>query len=447
MHSLFRRTLVAFGVSFVVLLGVLVVALVGGYRHSIDRWSHERMATVERAARQALTGQAGDSSRLPSDVPVFVYDAAGKLVASNRGAGRQRDTEDWERVQLRDGDRVIGSFEVGQAAFRNDSANRTLTDTLIRTAFAGALAAFASGMVTALLFARSLSRPAANVAAGIDAIARGGDGPPIPEDGSEEIARIAKAANTLATHLRDERALRAQWARDVTHDLRTPIASIRAQLEAVVDGVYEASTDRVRRLLDELARVQLLINDLDELMRLESPETTLNASPIDAQEFVDTIRCRLAPDAERRGLVLDAQVTAKSISGDEILLDRAVSNIVANAVRHAAEDTRIEIVVRGRSALTSCPRPAQDAAPFPALAQHDVEVTVRNQGDPIPAEELPHLFDRLYRGEYARTSPGSGLGLTIAKRIVGLHGGVIDITSSPEDGTLVRIALPAQSAS
>ena len=431
MRSLFRRTILAFILSFILLLVVLTGALVGGYHHSMSRWSERRIQMIESAARDILAGESPPQATLPQDVPVFVYDPQGALVAANRGGLWRREADHWDRIELSDDDAVIGSYEVGQAAFRNDAANRALTQALIRTSVAGGVAALAVAMISAWIFARSLSRPAARVAAGIDSIADGSMRSPIPEQGAEEISRIAKAANTLAARLQGERALRAQWAQDVTHDLRTPVASIRAQLEAVVDGVYEADPGRISGTLAELGRVEVLIRDLDELMRLESPEIAVERSVFSASGFVSTLRQRFGHEIDRRRIDLVEDIQVETISGDEALLDRAVSNLVANAVRHVPEGGTVDVTIR--TASDPC---------GPASARASVEIIVRNEGPAIPENELPHLFDRLFRGEYARTSPGSGLGLTIARRIVLLHEGTIDVTSSTTEGTTVAVRLP-----
>ncbi len=441
MHSLFRRTFVAFISSFAVLLVVLGGALVAGYNHSLSTWSARRVTMVEEAARQLLSAQRGpvDPERasdtaqfLPQDVPVFVYDADGALIASNRGVGRRRDLEHEERIAVRAGDQVLGYFSVGATVFRNDAANRALAQSLVRAAFAGALAAFAAAAVAAWGFARSLSRPAARVAQGIASIAHGTPREPIPEVGAGEIAQIARAANTLASRLSDESRLRAQWAQDVTHDLRTPVASIRAQLEAIVDGVYQAEPQRIKGALAELERVERLISDLEELMRLEEPNVRLSKSQFNSRDFSSTLKQRFARAIESKDIAYVEQLQDCSIVADEALLYRAVSNLITNAVRHARVGGRIRYTL------------ACDSGTADGGANGALRITITNDGPAIPEHELPHLFERLYRGEYARCTEGSGLGLTIAQRIVALHNGTIDIRSSTQEGTTVTVTLPQQ---
>lgn len=425
MRSLFLRTFVAFLVILAVLLLVLGGALFAGYNRSLSAWSEHRLQSIEDAARQILAGRPTAEVPLPQDIPVFVYDPDGFLVASNRGVGRRRDAEHSNRVPIRTAAGTVGYYSVGATAFRSDAANRSLIESLLRAAVIGSFGASAAAAVAAWLFARSLSTPAARVARGIDSIARGAPADPIPEQGAEEIGRIARAANTLAQRLRSEAQLRTQWAQDVTHDLRTPIASIRAQLEAIVDGVYHADPQRIAGTLSELSRVEMLIGDLEELMRLEAPETLLESTHFSASEFVRTLVRRFEHDTVRRRVALVTDVSCDSLHADEALLFRAVSNLLANAIRHAREESNVSLRLASSKAGSS-------------------EIDVHNDGIPIPPDELSRLFDRLFRGEFARTSVGSGLGLTIVRRIVQLHGGDIFVSSAAEIGTTFSIRLPAR---
>ncbi len=423
MRSLFRRTFLAFLAILAVLLLVLGGALVAGYNRSISAWSEHRIRTIEDSARQILAGRPAAEVPLPQDIPVFIYGADEGLVASNRGVGRRRDAEHSDRVPIRTADGIVGYYSVGATAFRNDAANRILLESLLRAAVSGSLAAFAVAAAAAWLFARSLSTPAARVARGIDSIAHGVPSEPIPEQGAEEIGRIARAANTLANRLQSEAHLRTQWAQDVTHDLRTPIASMRAQLEAILDGVYPADPPRIAGTLAELARLESLIGDLEELMRLEAPEVRLESGRFSAGDFARTLVRRFEHEASRKQITLVADTSAQTVQGDEALLFRAASNLLANAVRHAHEGSEVSLRIASGDG-------------------NSMAISVHNHGIPIPADELPHLFDRLFRGEYGRTSAGSGLGLTIVRRIAQLHGGEVTVSSDAVQGTTFSIRLP-----
>lgn len=444
MNSMFRLVLAAFLLTVLVIVAVLAAGLFSGYSRSLVAWSRERQESVERTARQVLherhRGSAEgtvavlqDPALLPLDVPVFIYDQDRRLVASNRGVGRRRDVDAMPMLPIHDKDAgLLGYYAVGSAQFQADTANQALLTALTRAAIAALAAAIGLALVSAPLLARFLSRPAATVAVGIDKMATGDLAERIPETGAREIARIARSANLLALRLEEERHIRAQWVQDVAHDLRSPVAMIKAQLEAIADGVYQADSVRLNRLLSELGRVETLISDLDELMRLEAPELRLETAAFSAPGFLASLAERFADALAREGIVLEQDSRVATITGDENLLYRAVSNLLSNAIRHGGEGADGRRVVR--CSVTS---PAGAG-----VAPDTVRISVWNNGPVVPPEELPRVFDRLYRGEYARNTAGSGLGLTISRRIVLLHRGTIAMDSAAGQGTTVTIDLP-----
>lgn len=426
MPSLFQRTFIAFLAGFALLLIILAAALAVGYRQSLSVWSQRREGMVEQSAREMLQDRsgAGRETSLPTDTPVFVYDEDGNIVAASHGR-RRHSAVPSERRPVRSENRILGYYTMGPTAFRNDAANRALITALLRAAVVGAFVAFAAALTAAWGFSRSISAPAARVARGIDSIARGRPVDAIQVGGTAEIAQIARAANVLAERLHSEQELRAQWAQDVTHDVRTPVASIRSQLEAIMDGVYQAEPRRIAAALKELSRVEELIDDLDELMRLEEPNRSINRARFAARDFADALVQRFDSELRQKRVSWAVQIDVEYLIGDEGLLFRAVSNLAANAIRHAVAGSTIEFrIIRQTEAVV---------------------IQVENQGDPIPTGEIPRLFERLYRGEYARGSRGSGLGLTIAQRIVRLHDGRISLTSS-NAGTTASILMSVDAA-
>ncbi|MFN2311488.1 MAG: sensor histidine kinase [Spirochaetia bacterium] len=464
MNSLFGRILTAFVLTFLLMYGTAAAVLFSGYYRSLSVWSNERRASVETAVTEVLESHvpyqvgAANGDELPTEgwdggppavlglderlvgmmVPVFVYDTAGRLIASNRGAGRRRETEGGARTPVHDSEgELLGYYATVAAQFHQDEANRALLDSLIHASILGGIAALSVALATAFALSRMLAGPARQVAAGIDLLSDELEeaqelSSTVPEIGTTEIALIARATNSLVERLRGERRIRAQWSQDLAHDLRSPVASIRAQLEAVVDGVYQADPERIGGTLRELARVEGLIEALEELMRLEEPELRISLSTIDSYEFLKSLGERFNHEVIRNRLEFELSSKVSEFTADEHLLYRAVSNLLSNAIRHTGIGGRVHVDLR------SC--------------DNAVCLDVVNSGPPIPEHDLPHLFDRLYRGEYARNSAGSGLGLTIARRVVLLHGGSISIDSGAHSGTMenyikvpgttVRIVLP-----
>jgi len=441
MNSLFGRILTAFVLTFLLMYGTAAAVLFSGYYRSLSVWSMERVASVETAVSEVLEShlpqppaearEEGPQTALGVDerlvsiaVPVFVYDTEGQLIASNRGAGRRRETEGTARVPVQDSSGELRGYYVTVAAqFHQDEANMALLESLVHASILGGIAALSVALATAFALSRMLAGPARQVAAGIDSLSSGlEDGldlraaapKAVPEIGTTEIAGIARATNSLVERLRGERRIRAQWSQDLAHDLRSPVASIRAQLEAVADGVYQADAKRIGGTLRELARVEGLIEDLEELMRLEEPELKISLSTIDGPTFLSSLGERFDHEVVKKELKFEVVSQRSEFSADENLMYRAVSNLLSNAIRHTEQGGRVSVKILDRDT--------------------SVSLHVANSGTPIPEHDLPHLFDRLYRGEYARNSAGSGLGLTITRRVVLLHGGSIEIESGPERG-------------
>ncbi|SIQ19431.1 two-component system, OmpR family, sensor histidine kinase BaeS [Alkalispirochaeta americana] len=449
MTSLFRRTLGAFSLMVLLLTTILAAGLFSGYNRSITAWGRERESSVEPIVRDILTEHRKKAStpegflpealsRLPLDVPVFIFDTDREMIYSNRGAGRRREAEGMTLAAVRDDQkRHLGYYTVGAAQFHRDAANLALQEALFRAALGAILAAGALAMIAAGLLARYLAHPAAEVASGIDRIATGENLSPIPEVGAQEISTIARSANILVRRLQEEQHLRAQWVRDVVHDLRSPVAMVTAQLEAIADGIYAPEEQRIHRILTELGRVEGLIQNLDELMRLEASEIIPDIKTFSLEALQESLRNRfddagreknislfweIAPSPEEPSPETSTSLTAPSITGDQNLLYRATANLLDNAIRYTPPEGTIRCILER----------------MPGEAR----ITVTNSGAPIPPDELPHLFDRLYRGEYARNTPGSGLGLTIALRIARIHQGSITATSSSDQGTSLVIIIP-----
>jgi two-component system sensor histidine kinase BaeS len=422
-RRLFVRTLLAFLAALLLLAGLQTAAWFWGLLRSQSAWSQARSEAAAITARRILRGDPSlDLAEVPADPPLAVYDPEGELVFSNRGfrAGRGAGAEPHPVV---DGGDLLGFYRTGRMQFQADAANQRFAESLRRAFWIGAPASLLIALAAALVFSRALSRPAARVAQGLEGIARGELQTRVSEQGAEEIARIAGSANRLAGQLEREREIRRRWVQDIAHDLRTPVAALRAQLEAMRDGVLELSLPRMTRSLGQLERVETLILDLEELMQLESPELRLELADLPAARLLDELRETFALALRQKRVEWQQECTLETLRGDPKLLRRALTNLLSNAVRHVPEGGAIRVA-------------AVDSARGP-------ELRVANTGTPIPDGERERVFDRLYRGEYARSTPGSGLGLTIARRVAQLHGGDIRIDDWDGRGTQFRVALSA----
>jgi two-component system sensor histidine kinase BaeS len=421
MNRLFVRTLLAFLAALGLLAGLQTAAWFVGFHRSLSVWDRARSEALAETALRVLRSDATlDTEAIPAEPPLAVYDAAGRLVFSNR-AFRGGRGAGGELRPLRVGESLVGYDRGGRMQFQADAANERFAESLQTSAWIGAGGALVIAILAGLLFSRGLTRPAVAVAEGLERIARGELHGRLPEGGTEEIAQIARSANRLGEQLEREREIRRQWVQDIAHDLRTPISALKAQFEAMRDGVLETSRQRVGKNLREIERVETLVLDLEELMRLESPEMRPKLAPVAVAPLLDELRERFALELERKSIAWQQRSSLDSLSADSRLLERALTNFVANAVRHTPEGGTIRVTAA-----------ASTAGP---------EFRVGNTGIPIPAEERLRVFERLYRGEFARNSPGSGLGLTIALRIAELHGGTVRIGDWEDGGVEVTLTI------
>jgi two-component system sensor histidine kinase SaeS len=255
-------------------------------------------------------------------------------------------------------------------------------------------------------------------------------------DTGDELEELGEAFNMMAEQLEASFAQQAQLERarrdliaSVSHDLRTPLATMRAVIESINDGVVEdpATVQRyLRTIQSEVTYLGRLIDDLFELSQIDSGLLKLRPEPSNVADLVSDTLEALSQQARQRGLTLRGEVDdmLPEVVMDTPRMQRVLYNLVQNAVRHTPADGTI--VIR-----------AIDAGP-------EVEVSVIDTGEGIEEHELPRIFERFYRVDKARTRDdgGSGLGLSIAKGIVELHGGRIWARSTRGEGAEFTFALP-----
>jgi two-component system sensor histidine kinase BaeS len=255
-----------------------------------------------------------------------------------------------------------------------------------------------------------------------------------PEGGGDEVAAVARAFNRMAEEaasreaaLVDADRARRQLLADVTHELRTPLTAIRGYAETLaLPGFAPASADgrRFVQIVDaEAQRLERLVTDLLDLARFDAGGTTLEQEAVDIAALFTRVMERHGPAAAAAGVALDTRVEsgAGTVTGDARRLEQVLQNLTANALRHTPRGGAIRLTAR-REAV-------------------DTVLRVADTGEGIAAEHLPHVFDRFYKADPARTDGGTGLGLSIVKAIVERHGGTVTVTSAAGLGTTFDVRL------
>jgi signal transduction histidine kinase len=289
----------------------------------------------------------------------------------------------------------------------------------------------------AFAFSDSTARSVREIVRGVRQMSAGSLGTRVSMLSKDEIGELATAFNAMAERLEAgfarERALektRKELISAVSHDLRTPLASIRVMIDSINDGVV-TDQETIRHYLHttqlEVEKLSQLITDLFELSQLDSGVLELHMEEASLQDLISDTLESMRPQAAARGVHLLGAIDGElpTLMMDARRVQRVLYNLVQNAIRHTPQDGTISIHAR-------------DADP-------EVQVEVSDTGEGIPQQELPHLFDQLYRSDRSRSrsSGGAGLGLSIAKGIVEAHGGRIWVAESTVGkGSTFSFALP-----
>jgi signal transduction histidine kinase len=245
--------------------------------------------------------------------------------------------------------------------------------------------------------------------------------------GSDELGQLAHDVNSMADRLSLEEDARRQLIAAVSHDLRTPITSIRLLAEAVDDQIVDPSTrtEYLRRMTTHVRQLGALIDDLFELSRLETGDLAWTMERVRLSELLNETVDAMGPQARAGGVALRAEVGAEATAhANPEQIQRVLFNLVQNAIRHTPTDGAV--VVRAQS------------------VERAVEIEVADNGEGIPLSDRDRIFEPFVQGatRSARTDGSAGLGLAIARAIVEAHGGQIWLADGA-DGTRVRFSLPA----
>ena len=290
-----------------------------------------------------------------------------------------------------------------------------------------ALLAAALSLGLGVFVSRLLTAPLARLTGAAQAIAAGDLSQRVDVRSKDEIGDLGTAFNGMAASLAEAETLRRNLIADVSHELRTPLTIIQGNIQAILEGVYPLDMAQMAGLYDETRLLTRLVDDLHDLALADAGQLRLERAPVNVSDLARTAVGQFEPVAEAAGvkLTLETSEDVPEVLGDADRLAQALRNLLSNAIRHTPAGGQVVMRV--------------------GLSGEQVTIQVADTGSGIAPEDLPHVFDRFYRGDKSRSrrGGGAGLGLAITRQLVTAHGGHIEVASAPGLGTSFVIALPA----
>lgn len=282
-------------------------------------------------------------------------------------------------------------------------------------------------MLITLLTYRAL-KPVESLTKAIQHITNGNTNQQVPVRSGDEIGELTRAFNQMAATLQAQESLRRNLMNDVAHELRSPLANIQCQLEAVQDALLEPSPALIDSLHAEIMLLKKLVGDLQDLALAEADKLTLHRRSVELSTLVEKAICAVSPAAQHKQMqiIFTPPKTRTTVLVDANRMQQVIRNLLDNAIQHTPAQGQISIVLEHE--------------------RHRLTLRVIDSGPGIEAEHLPHLFDRFYRGDpsRSRTTGGAGLGLAIAKQLVEAHAGRIWVENNRDAGATFLVSLPVE---
>lgn len=281
-------------------------------------------------------------------------------------------------------------------------------ESLNRILFIVGLVSLTGAIIAGLILARRISKPIASITELTREISDGNYDIQFESKVSTiELDELTSSVNQMAEALKNQENLRKRLTTDMAHELRTPLANVSSHLEAIIEGVWEPTPERLQNCYDEITRLSGIISDLEKLRQVEDENLKLNMEPIDLFELAQDVRTSFEKELQHKHLNCMIEGSSCIIPGDRQRLYQIVFNLLSNAVKYSYDGGNILIRITDTSTSAI--------------------LIVEDNGIGIPSDELQLVFERFYRTDRSRSrkTGGSGIGLTIVKSLVQAHGGTV----------------------
>ncbi|PXV95516.1 signal transduction histidine kinase [Lachnotalea glycerini] len=244
---------------------------------------------------------------------------------------------------------------------------------------------------------------------------------------TEEIIQLIHSVNTLAQTLEKQQMLKKRMARDYAHEFRTPLAALQSNLEAMIDGIWEPTKERLDSCRTEILRLTRMIADIDKLVEIESEGFALSKTTFCMSETVEEILLNFQQSAQEKNIQIETNFNQFNVKADKDKIIQVIINLLTNAIKYTNYGGKISIAV--------------------GMKEQNAFLSIEDTGIGISKEHVPNIFEHLYRADQSRNrdTGGSGIGLSVVKAIVTAHGGEISVSSVLGRGSKFTIILPIES--
>ena len=447
---------IAIALFSLALVGILANLFLGKQfeRYAVNRLNADLAATVEQVS--ALYAHAGrwdgisldetGMTLLTEGLILRVEDSSGAVVwdarVHNNGmcmrilsnmaqnmqtydANFQGGYEEQSFPAMIDG-KTVGTIHIGYYGpyYFSDTELQFLTALNRLLLIAGAVSLAVCVLIGTWL-ARRFSKPISDVIRAAGHIAGGEYHARLtPPSDTAELAELAHSLNSLADSLEEQESLRKRLTADVAHELRTPLTTLQSTVEAMLDGIWEPSEAHLSSCREEILRLNKLVDELGALSRYDSESLSLNREAFDLGELANATARNFESAAQSADVSLLVSGASANVFADRDKIGQILINLLHNALKFTPAGGSITLET--------------------AADETTARLTIRDTGEGISPEDLPHIFERFYRADPSRSrqTGGSGIGLAIALAIARAHGGTITATSQPGEGSAFTLSLP-----
>lgn len=240
-----------------------------------------------------------------------------------------------------------------------------------------------------------------------------------------ELSELGNAVNHMAESLDNQEMLRRRLTSDVAHELRTPVANVSSNIEAIIEGVLEPTNERLSSCYNELELITGIITELEKLRQIEGENMILHIGHVDIYELAKEVKLIFENEMSKKNIRCDIIGEHIDVCVDKDKMSQVLNNLISNAVKYTDNYGNIQITV--------------------IQENENVVITVKDNGCGIDDNDIQYIFERFYRTDKSRnrSTGGAGIGLTITRAIVQLHGGTIHVESKKGVGSLFKVTIPA----